>query len=79
MVGRIPMVALVAVMMKVAISTFDLQSVHPRTQLVIVDLSGADRGDSMVRALIVSTTSAVGFNLVGLGVARLGQHLRDLP
>ncbi|CAB0670971.1 SulP family inorganic anion transporter [Corynebacterium diphtheriae] len=34
---------------------------------------------SMVRALIVSTTSAVGFNLVGLGVARLGQHLRDLP
>ncbi|CAB0487258.1 hypothetical protein [Corynebacterium diphtheriae] len=44
MVGRIPMVALVAVMMKVAISTFDLQSVHPRTQLVIVDLSDADRG-----------------------------------
>ncbi|CAB0579179.1 hypothetical protein CIP107539_00138 [Corynebacterium diphtheriae] len=34
---------------------------------------------SMVRALIVSTTSAVGFNLVGLGVARLGQHLRELP
>ncbi|CAB0992034.1 hypothetical protein FRC0547_00134 [Corynebacterium diphtheriae] len=34
---------------------------------------------SMVRALIVSTTSTVGFNLVGLGVARLGQHLRELP
>lgn len=78
-VGRIPMVALVAVMMKVVISTFDLQSVHPRAQLVIVDLSDADRGDSIVRALIVSTTSTVGFNLVGLGVARLGQHLRELP